>query len=49
MSKAEYQAGTYVYGASSAGTDDYALTLPLPPVAYVIGQTFRFLADVANT
>lgn len=49
LSKAEYQAWTYVYGASSTWNDDYVLTLPISPLAYAVWQTFRFLADVANT
>lgn len=49
LSKAEYQAGTYVYWASSTWNDDYVLTLPISPGAYAVGQTFRFMADVANS
>lgn len=37
------------YGASSGGTDTYAITLTNAPTAYVTGQVFWFLADVANT
>lgn len=36
-------------GASSAGTDAYSVTLPISPVAYVVGQTYSFLTDVGNT
>ena len=36
-------------GASSAGTDAYAATLPVSPGAYAAGQRFSFLADVDNT
>lgn len=46
---AEYQAWTYVFGATSTGNDDYAITLPYWPEAYVLWQTFRFQADVTNT
>lgn len=43
------QSGTEIYGASSAGSDTYAITLAPVPSAYVVGQVFRFKADVANT
>lgn len=46
---AEYQAWTYVFGATSTWNDDYAITLPYWPEAYVLWQTFRFQADVTNT
>lgn len=36
-------------GASAAGTDTYAITLPISPGAYVVGNRFQFLTDVANT
>ncbi len=36
-------------GASAAGTDTYAVSLPISPAAYAAGQRFQFLADVANT
>lgn len=45
----EYQQWQYVYGATSAWSDAYAITLPNPPVAYTTGQVFRFQADVENT
>jgi hypothetical protein len=35
-------------GASAVGTDAYAVTLPISPGAYKTGQTYSFLADVAN-
>ena len=38
-----------VYGASSAGTDTYAITVAPVPIAYAAGQVFIFKADVANT
>lgn len=36
-------------GASAAGTDTYAVSLPISPGAYVAGNRYQFLADVANT
>lgn len=36
-------------GASAAGTDTYAVSLPISPGAYVAGNRFQFKADVANT
>ena len=36
-------------GASAAGTDTYAVSLTISPGAYVAGNRFQFLADVANT
>ena len=36
-------------GASAAGTDTYAVSLPIPPGAYVAGNRYQFIADVANT
>jgi len=36
-------------GASAAGTDTYAASLPISPGAYKTGQMYSFLADVANT
>lgn len=41
--------GLYNFGVSSVWTDSYAITLPNPPTAYEVGQTFRFQADVGNT
>lgn len=38
-----------VYGASSTGSDSYAITLSPAPDSYTAGMTLRFLADVANT
>lgn len=43
------QNGSPIYGASSAGTDDYVLTLSPVPAAYVEGMVINFKADVANT
>lgn len=42
-------AGTDFYGASSAGSDTYAITTTPTTTAYANGQRFRFKADVANT
>ncbi len=36
-------------GASAAGTDTYAVNLPISPGAYAAGQRYSFIADVANT
>ncbi|NIT58379.1 MAG: hypothetical protein GWN00_19775 [Aliifodinibius sp.] len=36
-------------GASSGGTDTYAVTLPISPGAYAAGQRYQFIADVDNT
>lgn len=44
-----FQTGAEIYGASSAGTDTYAITITPAITAYVTGMQFRFLADVANT
>lgn len=41
--------GLYNFGVSSVWSDSYAITLPNPPTAYEVGQTFRFQADVGNT
>lgn len=42
--------GVLVYGgASAAGTDTYAVSLPISPGAYAAGNRYQFLADVANT
>lgn len=46
---ADYQNGEKVYASSSTGTDAYAITLDPPITAYVVSQTFKFSADVANT
>ncbi len=43
------QNSSYTYGASSAGSDTYAITLTPAPTAYATGQIFTFYADVANT
>jgi len=42
------EAGNDFYGASSGGTDAYAITVP-HTVAYANGMRFRFKADVGNT
>lgn len=42
-------AATEIYGASSGGTDAYAITVTPAPSAYSAGMTFTFKADVANT
>lgn len=43
------QDGSWIYGASSAGSDTYAIT-PTPAItAYAAGQKFRVKVDVANT
>ena len=36
-------------GASAVGTDAYAVSLPISPGAYVAGNRYQFIADVANT
>ncbi|OQB06786.1 MAG: hypothetical protein BWY21_01901 [Parcubacteria group bacterium ADurb.Bin216] len=38
-----------LYGASSAGSDAYAITVSPKPDNYTAGDVFRFKADVANT
>lgn len=48
-SQAAVQNSAYVYAASSAGTDTYAITTTPAPTAYVAGQVFYFKADVGNT
>jgi len=40
--------GALNYGVSAVGTDAYAITLPLAPMAYTAGQMIIFKADVAN-
>jgi hypothetical protein len=45
----EIQNSSFVYAASSAGSDTYAITLSPSPASYAVGQVFYFLADVANT
>ena len=44
----DFQAWTYVYWATSGGTDTYEITLPWTITSYQIGQVFRFMADVGN-
>lgn len=46
--KTELANSQFVYGASSAGTDAYAITVANVS-AYQNGQRFSFLADVGNT
>jgi hypothetical protein len=43
------QSGEELYGASSGGSDTYAITLAPAPAAYATGMVVRFKADVANT
>lgn len=38
-----------LYGASSAGSDAYAITVTPEPNAYTVGDSYTFKADVANT
>ncbi len=45
----QIQDQSFVYAATSTGTDSYAITLTPAPASYVIGQRFVFRADVANT
>ena len=45
----DYRLNPNNYAASAVGTDAYAITLGNAPSAYVTGQVFWFLADVANT
>lgn len=40
---------THIYGASSGGTDSYAITLTTPFTAYNAGMMINFKADVSNT
>ena len=44
----DFQAWTYVYGATSTWTDAYSITIPWTITSYAIGQVFRFMADVDN-
>jgi hypothetical protein len=46
---ADYQNGTKVWGASSTGSDAYAITLSPAPAALLNSMSFRFQADVTNT
>lgn len=43
------QNSTYTYAEDAEASDTYAITLSTAPTAYVAGQTFRFLANTANT
>ena len=43
------QNSAYIYAASSAGTDTYAVTLAPVPTAYVAGMIVNMKADVGNT
>ena len=45
----DFQAWTYVYGATSTWTDTYSITIPWTITSYSVGQVFRFMADVENT
>ena len=44
----DFQAWTYVYGATSTETDAYSITIPWTLTSYAVGQVFRFMADVDN-
>lgn len=44
----DFQAWTYVYGATSTWTDAYSITIPWTITSYQLGQVFRFMADVDN-
>ena len=44
----DFQAWTYVYGATSTETDAYSITIPWILTSYAVGQVFRFMADVDN-
>ena len=44
----DFQAWTYVYWATSTGTDAYSITIPWTLTSYSVGQVFRFMADVDN-
>jgi len=44
----DFQAWTYVYGATSTWTDAYSITIPWTLTSYAVGQVFRFMADVDN-
>lgn len=39
----------FISGADAGGTDTYAITLPVSPGAYTVGQLFIFKANTANT
>lgn len=43
------QNSTYTYAEDAEASDSYAITLDPAITAYVAGQTFRFLANTANT
>lgn len=45
----DFQAWTYVYGATSTWTDAYSITIPWTLTSYAVGQVFRFMADTENT
>lgn len=45
----DFQAWTYVYGATSTWTDAYSITIPWTLTSYSVGQVFRFMADTENT
>lgn len=44
----DFQAWTYVYGATSTWTDAYSITIPWTLTSYSVGQVFRFMADTEN-
>lgn len=49
LSVSDYQNWLKTYASSSTGNDSYAITLNPPITSYLVGQTFRFMADIANT
>jgi len=40
---------SYCATPSAVGTDDYVVSLPINPVAYVAGNRFQFIPEIANT
>ncbi len=44
-----FQKGAEIYGASSAGSDTYAITLPVVPTSYDNGRHYFIKVDVGNT
>lgn len=44
----DFQAWTYVYGATSTWTDAYSITIPWTLTSYTVWQVFRFMADTEN-
>lgn len=49
LNTSDYQNGIKTYASTSTGTDSYEITLDPPIASYLVGQTFRFQADVGNT